>query len=97
MRDYELTVIAHPALEETALKDIVDRIQGWITEAGGNIDKVDVWGKRQLAYPIRKQNEGLYVFFQLKMPPTFGVELERNLRFLESIMRFLLVAVESEA
>ena len=97
MRDYELTIITHPALEETALKDIVDRIQGWVTGAGGKIVKVDVWGKRQLAYPIRKQIEGLYVFFQLQMSPTFGAELERNLRFLEPIMRFLMVAVESEA
>jgi small subunit ribosomal protein S6 len=96
MRDYELTIIAHPDLEETALNDIVDRIQGWVTAAGGIIVKVDVWGKRQLAYPIRKQKDGLYVFFQLKIPPTFGIELERNLRFLEPVMRFLIIAVEVE-
>jgi len=94
MRDYELTIIAHPTLEETALKEVVDRIQGWVSGAGGQVAKVDVWGKKQLAYPIRKQKEGLYVFFQIQIPPTFGIELERNLRLLEPVMRFLIIAPE---
>ena len=90
MRDYEVMVIFHPELEEQALTDLIGRVQGWITDAGGSVSKVDVWGKRKLAYPIRKLNEGQYVLFNTQMDPSFGSELERNLRFLEPVMRFLI-------
>jgi small subunit ribosomal protein S6 len=90
MRDYEVMVIFHPELEEQALTDLIGRVQGWITDAGGSVSKVDVWGKRKLAYAIRKQKEGQYVLFNTQMDPSFGSELERNLRFLEPVMRFLI-------
>ena len=66
MRDYELIFIVHPDLDESAFNDIVARIQGWITGAGGEIVKVDLWGKRKLAYPISKQTEGQYVLIESK-------------------------------
>jgi small subunit ribosomal protein S6 len=92
MREYELVFIVHPDLDETAFNEIVSRVGSWITEDGGEILKIDLWGKRRLAYPIRKQSEGQYVFMQTKMAPTFGVTLERNLRFLEPVIRFLIIA-----
>ena len=94
MRKYELVFIVHPDLDDTALKDVIEKVSGWITEAGGRISKVDLWGKRKLAYSIRKQREGQYVLLETELEPTFGVTLERNLRFLEPVMRFLLVGVE---
>ncbi len=94
MRDYELTLIVHPDLDETALTALVDKAKGWIVDAGGTIVKVDVWGKRRMAYAIRKQREGQYVYVQAQMAPAFTAELERNLRFLEPVMRFLLIAAE---
>lgn len=94
MRDYEVVFIVHPELEETALNELVERVQGWITENGGAINKVDLWGKRKLAYDIRKQKEGQYVLLQAQIPPDYCVELERNLRLLEPIMRFLIIALE---
>jgi len=94
MREYELIFIVHPDLEEAATTEVADRVKNWITEAGGTIDKIDPWGKRKLAYPIRKQNEGQYFFLLVKMNPTFIAEMERNLRFLEPVMRFLITAVE---
>ena len=94
MREYELIFIVHPDLEEIATNEVVERVQGWITEAGGTINKVDPWGKRKLAYPIRKQNEGQYFFMNVEMDPTSVVEIERNLRFLEPAMRFLITVVE---
>ena len=90
MRDYELIFIVHPDLDETAFNDIVERVQGWITEAGGEITKVDLWGQRKLAYPIRKQTEGQYVLIETRMEPTENAELERNLGLLEPIMRYLI-------
>jgi small subunit ribosomal protein S6 len=90
MRDYELICIVHPDLDESAFNDIVTRIQGWITGAGGEIVKVDLWGKRKLAYPIRKQTEGQYVLIESKMEPSENAELERNLGLLEPVMRYLI-------
>ncbi len=91
MRDYELVFIVQPDLDETAFNDVVNRVRGWITDDGGEIVKTDLWGKRKLAYPVRKQTEGQYVLMETKMTPEFGATLERNLRFLEPVMRFLLI------
>ncbi len=93
MREYELVFIVHPDLDETAFNEVVERVKGWITEAGGVVSKVDFWGRRKLAYAIRKQKEGQYVLMKTQMPPTFGTQLERNLRFLEPVMRFLITAI----
>ncbi len=92
MRDYEIVFIVHPDLDETATEEIVSRIQGWITEGGGSVEKIDPWGKRKLAYPIRKQKEGQYFLLETQLSPEFVIELERNLRFLEPVMRFLITA-----
>ena len=94
MREYELIYIVHPELDDTAIKELNSKVQGWITDAGGSISKVDFWGKRRLAYPIRKQVEGQYVFIRAKMVPTFGSTLERNLRFTEPVIRFLLTVMD---
>jgi small subunit ribosomal protein S6 len=92
MREYELMYVVHPDLDETALNDVIKRISAWITDGGGTVDKTDVWGKRPLAYAIRKQAHGQYVLMQVNMDPKFGVTLERNLRLQEPVMRFLLSA-----
>ena len=92
MRKYELIFIVHPDLDESAFNDVVERVSGWITNAGGEITKTDLWGKRTLAYPIRKQTEGQYVLMHTNMDAQFGTELERNMRYLEPIMRYLLIA-----
>jgi small subunit ribosomal protein S6 len=92
MRDYELVLILHPELDEAALKETVEKVTGWITESGGAIEKVDLWGKRRMTYLIRKQREGQYILVKAQMDPSFGATLERNLRFTEPVMRFLLTA-----
>ena len=94
MRDYELIFIVHPDLEDQAFEGLVDKVKGWITEEGGQVAKVDIWGQRKLAYPIRKKNEGKYVFIETKLPPTACASLERNLRILEPVMRFLITRKE---
>lgn len=94
MREYELVFIVDPDLDDSALKEVVGKVSGWITEGGGIVSQVDLWGKRKLAYAIRKQKEGQYVLLRTQMEPTFGATLERNLRFLEPVLRFLMVGVE---
>lgn len=92
MRSYEVIFIVHPDLDENALKGVVDRVQNWITSAGGSVDKVDNWGKRRMAYAIRKQREGQYVYMDAQFAPTFSAELDRNMRFLEPVMRYSIVS-----
>ena len=94
MRKYELVCIIQPELDETAFNGIVDKIKGWISDSGGNVDKVEVWGKRRMAYTIRKQRDGHYVLLNVSMPNKATAELERNLRFLEPVMRHMLTVVE---
>ncbi len=91
MREYELIFIVHPDLDENAFNEVVNRVRSWIVEGGGEVVKTDLWGKRKLAYPVRKQTEGQYVFMQPKMNTTYCAQLERNLRFLEPILRFELI------
>jgi len=93
MRTYEVVLIVHPELDETAFKEVIEKVQGWITGSGGSVVKADVWGKRHMAYAIRKQREGQYVYIQAQMAPSSTSELERNLRFLEPVMRFLVTVV----
>ncbi|MHB8133453.1 MAG: 30S ribosomal protein S6 [Anaerolineaceae bacterium] len=94
MRNYELLVVLQPDLDETALNEILTKINGWVTEAGGKVEKTDNWGKRRMAYHIRKQREGLYVLFLLNMLPSVTNDLERNLRFLEPVMRHMITLAE---
>lgn len=94
MRNYEIVFIVHPDLDENSLKEIVTRVKGWITEANGSITKEDIWGKRRMAYAIRKQREGQYVQINAQIDPAFIGELERNFRITEPIMRFLVIAEE---
>lgn len=93
MRNYELFLIVNPELDEAAVNIVVEKVKGWITDGGGSVVKLDLWGKRRMAYHIRKQREGQYVFIEAEMAPTFSNELERNLRFLEPVMRFLITNV----
>lgn len=93
MRNYELVFIIQPDLDETAFNEAVDRVKSWVEEAEGKVGKVDVWGKRKLAYLIQKQREGQYVLLNISLPPEATRELERKIRFLEPVMRHMLTAV----
>jgi len=93
MRNYELVCIVQPELDETAFNGVVDRVSSWVTEAGGTVDKVDIWGRRRLAYQIRKQREGQYVLLNVTLDPKSASELERNIRYLEPVLRHMLSVV----
>ena len=93
MKNYELVCIVQPDLDEAAFNGILDRVKGWVTEAGGSVDKIDLWGKRRLSYQIRKQREGNYVLFNLSLQPTTAAALEQNLRYTETVMRHMLTLV----
>ena len=93
MRNYELVCVIQPDLDETAFNGLLDRVKGWVTESGGVVDKVDMWGRRKLAYNIRKQREGQFVLLNISLKPAATADLERNLRYQEPIMRHMLSVV----
>jgi small subunit ribosomal protein S6 len=94
MHTYEVIFILEPDLDDNAITEMVEKVQGWITDAGGVVEKVDQWGKRRLAYKIRKQREGYYVMINAQMPAEFNTQLERNLQIQESVMRYMTIQAE---
>jgi len=93
VRQYELIFIVHPDLDDDALNEVIDRVSSWISDEDGEITNTELWGKRKLAYPIRKQTEGFYVVIQIKITMTADSQLERNLRYLEPVMRYSIIAI----
>jgi small subunit ribosomal protein S6 len=91
MRSYEVMFIVHPDLDDNALTALVDKAKGWITSTGGQVAQVDIWGRRRLAYPIRKATEGQYVLMQADMASASTREVERNMRLTEQVLRFQVI------
>lgn len=87
MREYEVLVIFDPDLEERTVAPTLDKFLTVITKAGGSVEKVDVWGRRSLAYEINKKREGIYAVLDLKSEPAAVAELDRQLGLNESILR----------
>ncbi len=90
MRKYELDCVIQPDLDENAFTSVIEKVKGWISDSGGTVDKVDVWGRRKLAYIIKKQREGQFVLMNITMNPSATSELERNLRYQETLLRHML-------
>jgi small subunit ribosomal protein S6 len=87
MRRYEMMVILDPSLEERTVQPSLDQFLKVVTTAGGTVDKVDVWGRRRLAYDIDKKSEGIYTVIDLVAEPDTVKELDRQLNLNEAVMR----------
>ena len=94
MRHYEVMVILDPSLEERTVTPSVDTYLNVIREAGGEVEKLDLWGRRRLAYEINKQSEGIYAVIDLRATPAAVAELDRQLRLNESILRTKVIRPE---
>ncbi|MFI5267104.1 MAG: 30S ribosomal protein S6, partial [Chloroflexota bacterium] len=79
MRDYELSFVVRPDIDDKAIKAAVDRVQGLITQRGGSLTNVQEWGKRRLAYKIQHHGEGFYFVYRLQMEPAAAAEIEHEL------------------
>ena len=95
MRDYEIATILNLDLDESGLAALTEAIEGWIVAAGGEVAARDNWGRRKLAYPITKRQEGHYVFWYAGLPPTAPAELERQMGLNEDVLRFMVTRAES--
>ena len=86
MRHYELMVILDPELEERTIAPSLDRFLTVVTKAGGTV-KTEIWGRRRMAYEIKKNQEGIYAVVNLTAEPDSVKELDRQLTLNESILR----------
>ena len=87
MRQYEIMVILDPTLDERTVAPSLDTFLNVIRSDGGTVDKVDIWGRRRLAYEIAKHAEGIYAIVDVKAKPTTVSELDRQLNLNESVLR----------
>ncbi len=95
MRDYEMMIIIDPTVDERNLGVYVDKLLQVVPNEGGSLEKVDIWGKRRLAYDIQKHSEGTYVVVNMKATSETAQELDRQLGLNESILRTKLLRVEA--
>jgi small subunit ribosomal protein S6 len=87
MRAYEVMVILDPNLEERTIEPSLDKYLNVIRKDGGNVENVDVWGRRRLAYEVKKNAEGIYAVISLNAEPATVKEFDRQLTLNESILR----------
>ena len=97
MRHYELMVILDPDLEERTIAPSLDTFLNVVRQGGGNVDKVDVWGRRRLSFEIDKKAEGIYAVIDLQAEPATMKELDRQLNLNESILRTKVMRPELRA
>lgn len=91
---YETIFVINPDYSEDAVKALVDKFTGLITNNGGTIDSMDEWGKRKLAYPIEDFEEGYYVLVNFSAEKSVPAELDRVYHITDGILRSLIVALE---
>ena len=87
MRHYEVMVILDPSLDERTIAPSLDTFLNVIKTSGGNVEKVEVWGKRRLSFEINKNSEGIYAVLDLSSTPEAVKELDRQLGLQETVLR----------
>ena len=94
MYDYELALIIRPEVEEEGQQALIERLSEMLTSAGGQVTDVESWGRRRLAYPIRKIQEGFYYFIQGQFSASVLPELERTIKLNEDILRHMVIRTD---
>ena len=97
MRPYEVMVILEPALEESAVQQVINRSTELLTKSSGTVNRVEKWGKRRLAYELNHRTEGYYVLFDVTSEPAPMDELDRSLRLADDVLRHKIVRIPEQA
>lgn len=96
MHIYESIFIINANLTDEETANVINKMQDVVAKQGGEMTKYEEWGKKKLAYEIKKQKRGHYVFFQFKAAPGVVSELERTYKLTDSVIKFLTVKLEKE-
>jgi small subunit ribosomal protein S6 len=95
MRKYETLFILRPTLEEEKRNEVIEKFKG-IIASDGEVEKVEEWGVKRLAYEIEKIRDGYYVLVNFKANPELPKELERNFRISDDVLRYIVVNLEDK-
>ena len=95
MRHYEIMIILDPETDERTVASSLEKLLQVVPSNGGTVDKVDIWGKRRLAYDIKKKSEGFYVVVDMTTTPEIAQELDRQLGLNETVLRTKLLRPEA--
>lgn len=93
MRKYEVIFIVKP-LDEEAINGVVAKFENIITTNGGNIDKIDCWGKKRLAYEIKDNTDGYYCLFYITAEPAVINEVDRVMKITDEILKHMIIKDE---
>ncbi len=96
MNIYESIFIINPNLTDEETAGVIKKMQDVVTKQGGEMTKFEDWGKKKLAYEIKKQKRGHYAFFQFKAGPAAVSELERTYKLTDTVIKFLTVKLQKE-
>ena len=96
MKEYELTVLIHPDLEAD-LETPLTKVRDIIKNAGGTIIREDNWGKKKLAYPIRREEFGIYIYMDVSLPADAPLKISNIFNITDEVLRYLLVTVNEKA
>lgn len=96
MRNYETLYIVRPELSEEEQQAVAQKFADVVTQAGGEVTKLDIWGKRRLAYEVKKLREGIYILMQFRGESQVAQELERLLKITDEVIRQLVVRLEDD-
>ena len=94
MKKYETIFILDPDLEDEKIQSTVEKVKGILTQANGEILKVEDWGKRKLAYIVKKKPRGHYFLLHFSGSPALLAELERNFRVMDAVIKFQSVRLD---
>lgn len=97
MRVYESAILINAALDDEAIKNLIERIKETITTNGGEILEIDDWGRKRLAYQVKKSKIGYYVIFRFNSQPDIVPKLERYYQLDETILRYLTISLSKDA
>ena len=91
MSSYELVLIVSPEVVDEEMPEFITKLSELVNKVGGSVDEINQWGRRKLAYPIKRSTEGNYLLTKVQMKPAMTKELEANLRLSGKILRHLLI------
>ena len=91
MSKYELALVVNAKIEDDAREAVVEKAKNYVTRYGGTITEVEEWGKKRLAYEVQKMREGFYYFIQFEADATCPAEVERHVRIMDNVLRYLVV------
>ena len=95
MSKYELALVVNAKIEDEAREAVVEKAKGYVARYGGTVTEVEEWGKKRLAYEVQKMREGCYYFIQFEADATCPAEVERHVRIMDNVMRYLVVKKEA--